>query len=142
VRGFEYTYPTLKVTTELQELITYVSYLYIRWKLEGFNCASYRNCAISRLRTGAAQSRDCINPVRNLEIGTQFLDSENAQRNLKIAQIPRLRGTYISLLELNFSPEFAENGSIFDYIHVEHKQSSLAQRLLWLKQVAEGMVKF
>jgi len=94
------------------------------------------------LRTGAAQSRDCVNPLRNLEIGAQFPDSKNAQRNLKIAQIPRLRGTYISLLELNFSPEFAENGSIFDYIHVEHKQSSLAQRLLWLKQVAEGMVKF
>ena len=51
VREFEYTCPTLKVTTELQELITYVSYLYIRWKLEGFNCAHYRNCAISRLRT-------------------------------------------------------------------------------------------
>jgi len=30
---------------------------------------------------------------RNLEIGTQFWDSENAQRNLEIAQIPRLRGT-------------------------------------------------
>ena len=94
VRGFEYTCPTLKVTTELQELITYVSHLYIRWKLEGFNCASYRNCAISRLRTGAAQSRDSVNPVRNLEIGTQFRDSENALRNLEIAQIPKLRGTY------------------------------------------------
>jgi len=48
-----------------------------------------------RLRTGAAQSRDCVNLVRNLEIGTQFQDSENAQRNLKIAQIPRLRRTCI-----------------------------------------------
>ena len=38
-----------------------------------------------------------------------------------------------------FFPEFAENGSVFDYIHVNHKQSSLAQRLLWLKQMAEGM---
>jgi len=37
-------------------------------------------------------------------------------------------------------PEFAEKGSIFDYIHVNHNQSSLAQRLLWLKQVAEGTV--
>jgi len=35
---------------------------------------------------------------RNLEIGTQFWDSENAQCNLKIAQIPRLRGTYTSLV--------------------------------------------
>jgi len=43
--------------------------------------------AISRLRTGAAQSRDCVNPVRNLEIATQFRDSE-------IPQIPKLRGTY------------------------------------------------
>jgi len=32
----------------------------------------------------------------NLEIGTQFLDSENAQCNLEIAQIPRLDGTYTS----------------------------------------------
>jgi len=66
----------------------------IQWKLEGFNCAHWCR-AISRLCTGAAQSRDCINPVCNLEIGTQFRDSENVQRNLEIAQIPRLRGTYI-----------------------------------------------
>jgi len=95
------------VTTELQELIAYVSYLYIRWKLEGFNCAHNRNgtisrlrfgCrTISRLRTGAALSRDCVNPVHNLEIGTQFRDSENAQHNLEIAQIPKLRGTIILL---------------------------------------------
>jgi len=43
VRGVEYTRLTLKVMTGLRELITYVSYLYIRWKLEGFNCAHYRN---------------------------------------------------------------------------------------------------
>ena len=56
---------------------------------------SARRCrTISRLRTGAVQSRDCVNPVRNLEIGTQFRDSETAQRNLEIAQIPRLQGTY------------------------------------------------
>ena len=60
VQGLEYTCPTLKVTTELQELIAYVSYLYVRWKLEGFNCARNRNCAISRLCTGATQSRDCV----------------------------------------------------------------------------------
>ena len=65
VRGLEYT---LKVTTELQELITYVSYLYIRWKLEGFNCARNRNCAISRLYTSAARSRDCALVPHNLEI--------------------------------------------------------------------------
>ena len=35
--------------------------------------------------------------LRYLEIGTQFRDSENAQRNLEIAQIPRLRRTYTSL---------------------------------------------
>ena len=40
------------------------------------------------------QSRDCAAILRNLEIGTQFQDSENAQRNLEIAQIPKLRGTY------------------------------------------------
>jgi len=37
------------------------------------------------------QSQDGL---RNLEIGTQSQDSENVQRNLKIAQILRLRGTY------------------------------------------------
>ena len=45
-------------------------------------------CAISRKRI--AQSQDCLH---NLEIGTQFRDSENALRNLEIAQIPKLRGT-------------------------------------------------
>jgi len=48
-------------------------------------------CTQQKLRyleiaTGAARSRDCVNPMRNLEIGTQFRDSE-------IAQIPRLHGT-------------------------------------------------
>jgi len=57
---FEYTCPTLKVTTELQELITYVSYLYIRWKLEGFNFAHYRNCA--------PKSPDCAPVPRDLQI--------------------------------------------------------------------------
>ena len=47
--------------------------------------------AISRLRTCVTQSPDCL---RNLEIRTQSRDSENAQRNLEIAQILRLRGTY------------------------------------------------
>ena len=32
--------------------------------------------------------------MRNLEIGAQFPDSKNAQRNLEIAQIPKLRGTF------------------------------------------------
>ena len=45
-------------------------------------------CAISGL---FAQSQDCL---CNLEIGTQFRDSENALRNLEIAQFPKLRGTY------------------------------------------------
>ena len=44
-----------------------------------------------RSRARAAQSPDCL---LNLEIGTQSRDSENAQRNLEIAQILRLRGTY------------------------------------------------
>ena len=87
------TCPTLMVMTELQEFLTYVPYLYTRWKLEqepGFNCACSRNCMISRLHTGAVQSRDCVNLVHNLKIGTPFPDSENAQRNLKIVivQIP------------------------------------------------------
>ena len=39
------------------------------------------------------RSRDCARVLRNLEIGTQSQDSENAQRNFEITQIPRLRGT-------------------------------------------------
>ena len=35
--------------------------------------------------------------------------------------------------------EFAENGSIYDYIHEEHKKPPLSQILLWAAQVAEGM---
>ena len=37
-----------------------------------------------------------------------------------------------------FLTEFAEFGSIYDYIHKEHKQPPLSQMLLWAAQVAEG----
>jgi len=33
----------------------------------------------------------------NIEIGTQFPDSENVQRILKITQNPRLHGTYVRI---------------------------------------------
>ena len=49
-------------------------------------------CTIPRLLNHIAQSPDWLH---NLEIGTQFWDSENAQCDLEIVQIPRLRGTYI-----------------------------------------------
>jgi len=39
--------------------------------------------------------------VRNLEIGTQFPDSENAQRCLEIDQIPRLHN-YIRKLSIDY----------------------------------------
>jgi len=43
------------------------------------------------------QPQDGIYTKRlSLEIGMQFLDSENAQHNLKIAQIPRLCSIYHS----------------------------------------------
>ena len=42
--------------------------------------------------------------------------------------------------KLNFFTEFAENGSIFDYIHKKHKQPSLTQSLQWAKEVAEGTI--
>ena len=35
--------------------------------------------------------------------------------------------------------EFAENGSVFDYIFKECKQPSPSQILLWATQVAEGI---
>ncbi len=50
------------------------------------------------MRKAVAQSRDCVTLLRNLEIGTRFGDSEIAQRNLEIARIPRMRGTYISMI--------------------------------------------
>ena len=49
--------------------------------------------------------RDCASIVRNLEIRTQSRDSENAQRILEIAQILRLRGTYIDKSQKSFLNE-------------------------------------
>ena len=40
---------------------------------------------------------------------------------------------------LFYTTEFAENGSIFDYVYKEKKQPSLQQGLDWAEQVAEGM---
>ena len=48
-----------------------------------------------RLCKRIAQCQDCLH---NLEIGTQFRDSENVLRNLGIAQIPTMRRTYIHVL--------------------------------------------
>jgi len=39
---------------------------------------------------------------------------------------------------LNFFTEYAENGSIYDYIHKKHEQPSQRQNLQWAKEVAEG----
>jgi len=38
--------------------------------------------------------RLCSQRLHNLQIGAQFLDSENVQRNVEFEQIPRLHGTY------------------------------------------------
>ena len=57
-----------------------------------------------------AQSRDCAVSLCNLEIGTQFQDSENAQRNLEIAQIPKLRGTYLLDCHINTCTYMAWHG--------------------------------
>ena len=85
----------------------YASIYLVAWKnnnfqLSVFHPASY-TCTVDRslsgiqaklkvrrLRMQITQSRDWL---RNLEIGTQSQDSENAQRNLEIALILRLRGT-------------------------------------------------
>ena len=50
------------------------------------------------LREVKLRDQDCTQVLCNLEIGTQFQDSENAQPNLEIAQIPKLRGTYRRLI--------------------------------------------
>ena len=34
--------------------------------------------------------------------------------------------------------EFAENGSIYDYLHKKHKEPTLKQNILWAKEVTEG----
>ena len=47
---------------------------------------------------------DCARNLRDLEIGTQSQDSENVQHNLEIAQILRLRGTYIGLIRMTMLP--------------------------------------
>ena len=52
---------------------------------------------IRRLRMQMTRSRDCARVLCKLEIGTQSQDSENAPCNLEIAQILRLRGTYICM---------------------------------------------
>jgi len=36
--------------------------------------------------------------------------------------------------------EFAENGSIYDYIFKQHKQPHPPQIILWATQIAEGTV--
>ena len=54
-------------------------------------------CAISKLRRGVAQFRNCL---RIFEIVTQFGDFQIAQRNFEIAQIFKMRGTYYTLLLL------------------------------------------
>ena len=36
--------------------------------------------------------------------------------------------------------EFAENGSLHDYMHIKHNSFDLQQGLQWAKQVAEGVI--
>ena len=91
------TCPTLTVMTELQELLTYVPNLYTQWKLKqqpGFNIVMQQNCMISRLHTGAVQSWGCINLISRL-VHSFWILRMHVQRNLEIARIPRLRGTYV-----------------------------------------------
>ena len=59
------------------------------WKFVDCAC-KLRNLEIAHV--WFTQSRDWLH---NLEIGTQSQDSENTQHNLEIAQILRLRGTYL-----------------------------------------------
>ena len=50
-----------------------------------------------------------------------------------------MAGTNSMAMACMYFTEFAENGSIYDYIHKEHKKPPLSQILLWAVQVAEGM---
>ena len=64
-------------------------------------CAPPLDTQLHKLCTILSQDHATI--VRNLEIGTQSKDSENVQHNLKIAQILRLRRTYIHKTHLGQS---------------------------------------
>ena len=82
-------------------------------------------CTISRLCKCIAQSQDCL---RNLEIGTQFQDSENAQRNLEIAQIPKLRGTY--------SPAIFRSANI---LGIQYRREAVANHVLCGHDARRGL---
>ena len=93
---------------------------------------------IRRLRMQITRSRDCARVLCNLEIGTQSQDSENAQRNLEMAQILRLRGTYIyasmKLKELYHSTHcvnVSENVTHVLYIH--HTDNHITKLCGWNK---------
>ena len=66
-------------------------------------------------------------------IPNSFLDLEMIKKH--VIQIE-----YCMLTAMTFLTEFAENGSIHDYLHRDHKQPPLSQTLLWSTQVAEGIV--
>ena len=70
-------YPMFMVAMELQELLTYIPHQNMEYQMMIW--VHNRNCAISRLCN--------LLLVHNLEIGTQFPDSETARRN-------RLHETY------------------------------------------------
>jgi len=46
----------------------------------------------------------------------------------------------LSNYDLLCFPEFADNGSIHDYIHVKGHKPELDQSVHWAQQIAEGMV--
>ena len=89
--------------------------------LRNLEIAQSCHCAISRLRSVAAQSSDCAAILRNLEIGTQFRDSENAQRNLEIAQIPKLRRTYVFVLGRKVSQVQNEVPKAREVLQIYHR---------------------
>ena len=79
---------TLTVKTELQELLTY----FLTFLNDGNSNANLGSIANS---TEIARSQGCVNLVRNLKDWHAVFRFWNAQHNLEIVQIPRLRGTYI-----------------------------------------------
>ena len=44
-----------------------------------------------------------------------------------------------TLLWLLFSPEFATNLSVHDFIHVNHHEPEFERSLIWARQIAEGV---
>jgi len=76
-----------------------------------------------------------MSAIPNSFLGLEIHFAVETTSNIRVIQV-----VYSMLTAMTFLTEFAENGSIHDYLHRDHKQPPLSQILLWSTQVAEGIV--